>query len=811
MIRNYLKIIGRSLLKNKGYSFINIFGLAIGLSSFAFISLWIADEWSYDRFNEKSERIFRVSGKVLSDNESFEHACSAVPMGPTLKADYPEVENFVRFDPNGCVIKKGNLMFDEDGVLATEPAFFDVFSYKLTAGNPQTALKEPYTVVLTESMAKKYFANENPIGQSLHIMVYDPDGKGMDYRVTGIMPDPPKNAHFTFNFLVSFESLIASDKATYLSEAAWDNNSFYTYILLKEGMNYRNFEKKLPQFYQKHLMPLVRAFGGTKPMAEFSLMPLTDIHLKSNVRYELSPTGSRNNLSVFGTVGLFILLIAGINYVNLATARSVKRAKEVGIKKVVGATKNQLINQYLAEAVLLSLISLALAIVMCQGLQPVFYQITDKNISLFDAPGLLAFLLISSIGLGVLSGIYPAFFISSYQPVAVLKGVFASSSKGIWLRKSLVVLQFTITVILMIGIVVIHSQMTFIKNKNLGYDKEALLNLKVNGEIEVIQKFESFKHQLLENPSIKNITTSNSILVGSMGNNGMTTMDKTGKPIRSNIYRLKVDYDFIRTLGMKVAAGRNFSLNFPNDIPTDSTQNYILNEAAVKAFGWGKPEDALGKPFTMSDRNGKVIGIVSDFHFTSLQHKVEPLAMVLRDGNFSRIILKIDRTKTPETIAFIEKEWKRFFPNAYCQYDFVDKKLGEQYMAEARFSKIFFYFSVISVLIACLGLYGLTSFATEQRTKEIGIRKVLGANLSGITVLLTADFLKSVLIAVIIAGPIAYYGMDKWLQDFAYRITIEWWVFLLAGALALFIAFLTVGYQSVKAALMNPVKSLKTE
>lgn len=810
MIRNYLKIAFRNLITHKIYTLLNVIGLTIGLTCFAFIAMWVRDEWSYDRFNENADRIYRVVGTVSSDSEVFEQAVTAAAMGPALKNDYPEVENFVRLDKNDAIAKKGNQQFVEDEIILTDPSFFDVFSYKLTKGDPETALKEPYSIVLTESKAQKYFPNEDPIGKTLDFVLYDSTGKGVPYKVTGVIPDAPKNAHFTFNFLVSFETIIAFDRRNYYSDNVWGDNSYYNYVMLTKGSDSKAFEAKLPQFKAKYLDPLSRKYGG-KWGADYSIQPLTDIYLKSHRRYEINPTSSMTNLYIFGTVGLFILLIAGINYMNLATARSVQRAREVGVKKVMGALRSQLVGQYLLEAIMLSISALVLALALCYFLQPAFYQITNKDISLFNSPVLMAFMAGIALLLGVLSGIYPAFFISSYQPTTVLKGSFATSGKGVWLRKSLVVFQFTITIVLMVGIFVINSQMSFIKNKDLGFSKDALLTITAYPNEGVYKGIEVFRNDILKSPYVKDLTTSNSILVGGLGNNGTQTVDNMGKEIRSNTYRLMVDYNYVNTLGIKLLAGRNFSREFPSDARTDSTQNYILNEAAVNAFGWETPEKAIGKPFNMSGRRGKVVGIVKDFHFNSLQHKVEPMAMLLRGQNFSRVILKIDMLEAQKAIATIESEWKKHFPDALFMYDFVDKRLGEQYAAEARFSKIFLYFSILSVLIACLGLYGLTSFATEQRTKEIGIRKVLGASVLSVTTLITKDFIKLVMVAITIASPIAWYFMNQWLQDFNYRIEMQWWFFIIAGIVAVAIALLTVSYQAIRAALMNPVKSLKSE
>ncbi len=810
MIKNYFKIAWRNLIKNKTYTLLNIVGLSAGLTCFAFITLWIKDEWSYDRFNTKADRIYRVVGKYKSDAEIFEQAVTSVPMGPTLKNDYPEVENFVRFDKSDAVVKNGTQMYAEEGFLVTEPSFFDMYSYKMTQGDPKTALSDPYSIILTERMARKYFGSESPIGKTLSIMLYDSTGKGAPYKVTGVMPDAPKNAHLTFNFLVSFETLIASDRKEFMSDNAWGDNSYYTYLLLKNGASYKELESKLPQFYEKYLAPLNRKYGGAG-RTDYTLQPLTDIYLTSHRRYEISPTGSLANLYIFGTAGLFILLIAGINYMNLATSRSIQRAKEVGVKKVLGALKSQLIAQYLFEAILLAMASLLAALFLCKLFQPFFHQITDKDISVFSSPLLLSFMLAASFFLGLLSGVYPAFFISSYQPASVLKGAFSTSGKGVWLRKSLVVLQFTITIILIAGILIINNQTSFIQHKDLGYSRDAILTLKVNGDKEVTANIEAFKNDLKTNPLIRGFTTSNSILVGGMGNNGATTVDNQGKKLYSSTYRLTTDYDYLDVMGMKLLAGRNFSREFPTDERKDSTQNFILNEAAVKAFGWETPNKAIGKPFMMSGRNGKVVGIVKDFHFNSLQHPVEPIAMLLRGKEFAQILLKVDMQRPKEAIIWVENQWKKHFPTSYLDYAFLDKKLNDQYKAEERFSTIFLYFSILSMLIACLGLYGLTSFATEQRAKEIGIRKVLGASIAGIVGLFSKDFLQLILLSVVIATPIAWWAMNRWLQDFAYRIEVGWQVFALAGFMAMLIALVTVSFKAVRAAAVNPVKSLRTE
>jgi putative ABC transport system permease protein len=803
MIKNLLLIAYRSLKKSKGYTLLNILGLSAGLTCFAFIAVWVKDELSYDRFNDKAERIVRIVGKVTTEAESFDHAVSSVPMAKALQEDFPEVMNTVRIDKNDAIIVRyGGKQFYEDKILLTDPSFFDVFSYKLSEGDEKTALNEPYNIILTQSMAKKYFGNENPLGKSLMILLYDSTRKGALYKITGVIPDPPKNAHFDFNFLASFKTLEYSDKESTIEEG-WGNNGYYTYILLKDKNGIKTLESKLPAFTERHMGKKMKEW---KMRYDFTLQPLTSIHLHSNRRYEIEPTGNMQNVFIFSTIGIFILLIAAINYMNLATARSARRAKEVGVKKVLGAGKAELVLQYLVEAIIVSLVSLFVSFLFCQLLQPVMEQLTGKSISIFSEKGILFFLAGIAVLLGLGSGLYPAFFLTAYKPVNVLKGSMQSPYGGVWLRKALVITQFTISVVLIAGILVVNSQLSYIQHKDLGYKKDALLALKFNGSGDLVKNFIAFKNAVLSNPLISGVTTSNSLLGFGLGNSGATTVNGEGKSITTSIYRLKVDQDYVNVHGMKIIAGRNFSENIMSD-----TISYILNEAAVKSLGWVNPQNAINKPFSMGGHEGKVIGIIKNFNFNSLQHAVEPLVILPRmpTNGFSQITMRIDMNKPKEVLKLVEENWKKYFPDYNLEYNFIDKKLQEQYKSEERFAKLFLYFSVLSLLIACLGLFGLAAFATQQRTKEIGIRKVLGASVKGIVALISKDFLKLVFIASFIAFPLSWLVMNKWLDDFAYRIHIGWWVFAVAGCIALTIALLTVSGQAIKAAISNPVKSLR--
>ena len=803
MIRVYWKYLRRNLAVNKTYSFLNIVGLSAGLTCFAFIFLWVADEVSYDKFNENYERIVRLISTTKTETGIVESAVSAAPMAKALKNDYAEVENTVRLRMREEIVTFKNQQILQPGILLTEPSFFKVFSYHLSRGNEATSLKEPFSIILTESTAKKYFGDNDPIGQTLLINMYDSSGYGALYKITGIMPDPQKNAHFTFNMLASFKT-IETINPDVLTVDGWGDASFYTYLLLRKGADHKALSAKISQFYANYVGDMYPIWRN---IYSYRLQPLSDIHLRSNLQYEIAAPGSINNVYIFSIVGIFILLLAGINYTNLATARSAARAKEVGIRKCVGAGRVQLMFQYLAESVFTAFIGLLISFVVSFFLQPYFYQLTGKNLSLFSNPFLILSLTGITLLLGILSGIYPAVVLAAFKPAGILKGSFKSSEKGILLRKTLVVSQFAISIILVIGITIIYSQMSFIKRKDLGYNKDVLLFLRVNGNTNVISGYNAFRNELKSSPLVSGVATSNSMIVGGLGSGGSETVDENGNPLQVNTSRLRVDQDYLDVYGLKLLAGRNFSLR----ASADTIRQVILNETAVKRFGWKSNESAIGKPFKMGDQNGIVIGVINNFHFNSLQRAIEPLAIYPLDERFSRITLRVDINKPKRVLTLLKDVWKKHFPSTLFDYDFVSQQLEEQYQSEEKFSQIFLYFSILSLLIACLGLYGLTSYTAFQKTKEIGIRKVLGATAKNIVAMLSGSFLKLVVLASFIALPVTWYAMNQWLQGFAYRITLSWWMFAAAGAFVLFIAMITVGFQAIRSALANPVKSLRTE
>jgi putative ABC transport system permease protein len=724
-------------------------------------------------------------------------------MAKALKDDYAEVENTVRMRMREEIVTHKNQQTLQPGILLTDPSFFDVFSYHISRGDVATALNEPYSIILTESTAKKYFGDSDPLGQTLELNLYDSTGRGALYKITGVMPDPPKNAHFVFNMLASFKTIEVANPDV-LTVDGWGDASFYTYLLLKKGVDGKSFSSKISLFYGKYIGEL---FTIWRNIYTYQLQPLSDIHLRSNLQNEISSGGSITQVYIFAIIGIFILLLAGINYTNLATARSAGRAKEVSIKKVVGAGRRQLIFQYLSESIFTAVIALVISFLGCYLLQPFFQEITGKELSLFSSGTLLLFLVVVTIFLGILSGIYPAIIISSFKPAGILKGAFKSSDKGILLRKTLVVSQFAITIILITSIVIIYSQMAFIKHRDLGYNKDALIFLRVNGNTDVINGYKAFKNELGNSSLISGIATSNSMITGGLGRGGAETVDSKESPLQVNTSRLRVDPDYLNVYGIKLLAGRNFDPN----ASLDTIRPVIINELAVKKFGWGNNDAAIGKPFRMGNQNGQVIGVVNNFNFNSLQESIEPLAIYPVDTRFSRITLKVNIKKADQILPLVEAAWKKHFPSALFDYDFVSQQIKEQYTAEERFSKIFLYFSLLSLLIACLGLYGLLSFTIFQKTREIGIRKILGASAKGIAVMLSGGFLKLVLLACFFAIPVAWYAMHQWIQNFAYRISLSWWMFAIAGALVLFIAMVTVSFQAIRSAIANPVKSLRTE
>lgn len=809
MFRNYITVALRNLSRHKIFSFINIMGLAIGLACCITIFLFVQDELRYDTFHSKADRIYRLNNNRIRDNREDFTAMTPPALGPTLVKDYPEVQKAVRFfDMNSPLVVYENKKFFEPGFLLADSSALEIFTLPLLKGNPQTALKEPYSLIITESTAKKYFGKEEPMGKTLIV------SGDLKFTVTGVMKDLPEHTHLTINCLGNFNLLKDFIPQERLSNWVW--HQFFTYILVQENYDIDQLKAKLPAFINTYTAEET-ARSGTR--YNFAFQPLKDVHLhSSHLEFDNAQRGDIQYVYAFSAIALFALLIACFNFMNLSTARSAHRAKEVGLRKVVGANRKQLISQFIGESILLVSIAMVMAFILVYVTLPIFNEFSGKQLDLlpmlnvFSILGLLALVLV----VGLLAGSYPAFFLSAFQPVKVLKGELRSRLGGYSLRQTLVVIQFVISTILIIGTAIIFRQLNYLQNTNLGFSKEQLISLPIRNA-DMRRNFEGIKSELLQNPGITAAASCYG-LPGSIFAGDAVTIPGSTKDITS-VNMFLVDYDYIPTLGMKMAAGRNFSKSFG----TDAENGFIINETAVKDFGWNTPENALGKDIhwnkwnvedaSVSDslKRGKVIGVVKDFHYKSLHQKIEPLVLHIYPSAFEDIVVKIRPDQIKATLQFLENKWTRLDANWPFEYTFMDEQFAQKYESEQVFSKVFITFTLLSIFIACLGLFGLASFTAGQRSKEIGIRKVLGASVPGIVFLLSKDFLKLVLLSLVIAVPLAWYAMSSWLEDFAYRIDLDWWVFALAGALALLIALLTVSFQSIKAAISNPVKSLRNE
>ena len=801
MLRNYLLIAFRNLRKYKAFSFINITGVAVGLACFLLIALYVKDELSYDRYNTNADRIYRVTRTFLSSEgtASLRLAQLAPPFGPLIKQDFPEAEQVVRTIDNGGLIKYGEHSFNEDDIYFAEANLFKVFDFDLVSGNPDQALANPFSIMFSRTMAEKYFGHENPVGKTVRL------NNQFDMTVTGVYEPLPAQAHFHPKFLASFATF--NDPRVYGAESLrknWSNNAFNTYMLLKPNVDPKRIEAAFPAFQNKNIPPE----EGRNPStwSVLNLQPLTSIHLRSHTDSEVEPTGDITYIYLFSAIGLFILLIACINYMNLATARSAGRAKEVGMRKVVGALRAQLIGQFLSESILLVTLSLGIAILLVMLCLPALNQFTQKQLvfsQLLD-PVFLIILVSITLLTGLVAGSYPAFFLTSFRPLGVLKGQIASTMRTGKLRQVLVITQFAIAIALMISTAVVYNQMKYIQDYRLGYAKDQVLLMPDFSDS--TRNFETLKEQFIQTGAVRGLGRSSRIpsmrLLDSW--DASAAKGDSMAPVKINLRGLRVDYDFIPAYQIGMAAGRNFSRSYSTD-----TSMIVLNETAVRQLGW-TPEQAIGKAFRYGQVKGQVIGVTKDFHFESLHQEMAALAMVMSTENFRWLSIPL-KGDVPTAIQRVETVWKRFFPEHPFDYQFLDTRFDRLYAREQTQQTLFSIFAGIAILISCLGLFGLSMFMAEQRTKEIGIRKVLGASEISLVTLFSKDFMKLVIVALLIASPVAWYAMHTWLNDFAYRTDIHWWVFLLAGGLTVLIALLTVSFQSVKAALMNPVKSLRSE
>lgn len=802
MIKNFLTISFRNLAGNKTYSLINIVGLAVGIASCMIIMFWVQNELSYDRFNENADRIYRlcVDGRISGRN--VRTPATNFPAGPAMVRDFPEVINCARIDvmPTVPVVYQDKIFLEKD-VLWADNSIFELFSFPLISRSEKNPLERPYAAVITEGMAKRYFGDENPLGKTMRL------NNERDFTVTGIAENVPANSHMKFDMLCSFETRCAEDSDL---EEEWMYFSNVTYLLLDKNSDYKKLESKFSSFVDNHMGKSLAAFGMG---LNYFLQPLASIHLHSNLEYDdFAGTGNITYVYLFSGIALFVLLIACFNFINLTTARASARAREVGLRKTLGAHKSKLIIQFLSESVVYSVFSVILAILILEMALPIINPIigTDLSLASIGVPSFILTLLLVAIGVGVLAGSYPAFILSAFRPINVLKGNLKAGTSGPGLRRALVVGQFVISIILIAGTVIIYKQINFMKNKKLGFEKEQLLVLPALDES--LQKSSTLiRDKLSAIPGVEKIAfgskcpgsgTSSSLIIpqGYADDQGLM------------MYQIYAGYDYIPTLGIEIVQGRNFSA----DIKSDVSDAAIINEAAAKLIGWENP---VGKTFTSpnndTDRSQwetkKIVGVVRDFHVEPLNKKIGPVVIISADEDMSMAILRLSANDITGTVEKIKDVWGEIAPEQPLNFYFVEDEYDRMYRAEERMGRLAFYFSILAVFIGCMGLFGMSSYAAEQRTKEIGIRKVLGATVPGILRLLSKEVLILIAVACVIAWPISFYVLDRWLQNFAYRINLDIYIFIFAGIFALAIAMLTISFQSIKAALADPVKSLKYE
>jgi putative ABC transport system permease protein len=793
MLRNYLTIALRMLRRHWTFSLINILGLSVGMTAFFLIFQYVRFETSYDRFHSRADRIYRVVADVITPTETGHEGMATSPIAVNMKKDFPEVEDAVRLGTDSYLIQKGDIKFQEPNTVLADSTFFNIFDFPLVEGDRRTALVHPMSVILSQSTAKKYFGSADPIGQHLLLT-----GGFRDARVTGVMKDIPENSQIKADLIVS----LSSNQLLYgqpTPDSEWTNHMYYTYLLLKPHTDAKALQARFPAWMEMHNG---RQMKELQMHDSLILEPFPDVYLHS--KYYGFVEGSISNVYIFSVIGVFILVLACINFINLMTARSTERAKEVGIRKVIGALRFQLARQFIGESVILSVLAFVLTLSLCSLLIPLFNQLAGKTIStgIFSHPADVLTLFAVAIAVGLTAGFYPALVLSSFRPVNVLKGHFSTSSHGSLLRKCLVVFQFTISILLLIATGVVYTQLRYMRTRDLGYSRAETLIIPTNGD----KNKDVFRQSLASLPGVLGTSFSSSVPGSGAASAYSELQSSKGDMVKTNLDTYFVDFDFISQYDLKLVAGRGFSRNFP----TDSTEAMVINESAVRLLGYPNPQAAVGHNFSQWGRKGKIIGVLRDFHYQGLQQAIQPMAMRY-EPFFGWISVKVSTRDLAATVKAIGDKWTQAIPYRPYEYYFLDEWFDRQYRAQNRFGNLFFNFSLLAIFISCLGLLGLASYNTLQRTKEIGIRKILGARVSRIVNLLSIDFIKLVGIAFLVAAPLAWFGMDKWLNGFAYHTRIPWWIFAGAGLTAVLIAFLTISYQAIRAAIANPVKSLRTE
>ncbi|MDO6435003.1 ABC transporter permease [Flavitalea sp. BT771] len=808
MFQNYFKTALRNLWRSKGFSAINILGLAVGLATCLLIVLYVTDELSFDKWNVKADRTYRLDAEIKFGGNHMFLAVAPPLAGPSMLQDYPEVQQYTRFRyASSLLVRKGSMNIREEGVIYTDSSFFDVFTMPLLSGDARTALNTPHSIVITEKIARKYFNRVDVAGRILVI------NDSIQYKVTAVIRNMPSQSHFRYDIFLPMLQL-KSSRAT----DEWLSHNYNTYIVLKEGADAVRLETKLPGMVEKYMAPLLKHvvnldmkdFSKSGGILRFSLTPLTSIHLHSNRMSELNANGNIQYVYIFSGIAAFILLIACINFMNLSTARSSSRAKEVGVRKVMGSLRRQLIIQFIVESTVISFMALLLAVGIAALMLPWFNQLAGKEIGLgfLARPWLVPSLLILGVVVGLLAGSYPAFFLSAFRPIAVLKGNLSAGFKTGWLRNALVIFQFGVSIFLIVGTAVIYQQLGFIRSKNLGYDRNHVLVLGTLGPLG--SQARAFREDLLKMPGVAGATMTGFLPTASDRNSDAffrtPALDQRDAILMQT---WPVDEHYVSVLGMHVEQGRDFSRSFLTD-----SNGILINSTTARMLGTGNPLGArlyqVDDIKTRKIREWHVVGVVKDFNFNSLREVVTPMALYMREDRGS-LALRVRGENIPRLISQIENKWKSMAPGQPFSYSFMDDDFNAQYKAEGRMGGISLSFSLLAICIACLGLFGLAAYAAEQRTREIGIRKVMGATVANIVSLLSRDFLVLVLVAALIAFPFAWWAMHRWLEDFAYRISIGWQVFGLAAVLAGGIALFTISFQAFKAALANPVRSLRSE
>ena len=797
MLKSYFTIAIRNMLRHRVFSVINILGLAIGMSAFFLIFQYVRFETSYDRFYSHADRIYRVVPDVSTPTgtDRSQGRCPA-PVGPGLQKDFPEIEEAVRMSPQELLVSAGDQRFQEHQVALSDSGLFHIFDFHFIAGDKRTALSQPMSFVLSESVAKKYFGTADVLGRHLLIT-----SAALDATVTGVIQDIPANSQIKTGIFLSMASNRRIHGDDDPDSQDWTSGfGYFTYILLKPHADAAALQAKFPAWLDRLAGSQLRQL---QLRDSFLLEPLTHVYL--HTQREVAERGSIDNVRLFSIIGIFILLLAGINFINLTTARSVERAKEVGVRKVIGALRPQLSFQFISESVALCLAAFVLSVLLCSLLSPLFNQLAGKNISsgILSKPADILALLVLAVFVGFVAGVYPALVLSSFRPVTVLKGRFATGAKGSALRKILVVGQFTVSILLLIGTAVVYAQLSFMRTSRLGFKKEQTIILPTRSD----PRAQLFKQSLSTIPAVLGSTNSSSVPGEGLFNAYTELQDRKGGMQKANLDLYAVDYDFVPQYGLELVAGRNFS----RDFPSDSTQAMIINESTVRMLGYASAQQALGRNFSQWGRTGKIIGVLKDFHNLSMKHSIRPVVLRIEPFGYYAISVKVAASGLPGTLKTIAAKWAQALPDRPFEYQFLDDIFDEQYRADARFGRLFVNFAVLAIFLSCLGLLGLASYNTLQRTKEIGVRKILGASAAGIVHLLSVDFMRLIGIAFFIAAPLAGFLMERWLRGFAYRTAIHWWIFAGAGAAAVGIAFITISFQSIRAALANPVEALRSE